>query len=146
MSVHQAALVAEWGPTTLYMNGASLDPDSAAMLEKRGVRVEPARVKSLLGEGTALQAIELEDGRQSPLEALYVAPKSTLSSPIANQLGALIEDGPLGSILKTDAEKRTTVPGLYAAGDIAHMPHSVSFAVADGVMAGTAAHRALVFG
>jgi thioredoxin reductase len=146
MSVHQAALVAEWGPTTLYMNGASLDPDSAAMLERRGVRVEPARVKSLLGEGTALQAIELDDGRQSPLEALYVAPKSTLSSPIAAELGALIEDGPLGPILKTDAEKKTTVPGLYAAGDIAHAPHSVSFAVADGVMAGTSAHRALVFG
>lgn len=146
MSVHQAALVAEWGPTTLYMNGAGLDPDSAAMLEKRGVRVEPARVRSLLGEGTSLQAIELDDGRQSPLEALYVAPKSTLSSPIAVELGALIEDGPLGPILKTDAEKRTTVPGLYAAGDIAHAPHSVSFAVADGVMAGTSAHRALVFG
>lgn len=146
MSVHQAALVAEWGPTTLYLNGASLDPDSAATLENRGVRVEPAKVKALLGDGTSLEAIELDDGRESPLEALYVAPKSTLSSPIAAELGATIEDGPLGPILKTDAEKRTTIPGLYAAGDIAHMPHSVSFAVADGVMAGTAAHRALVFG
>lgn len=146
MSVHQASLVAEWAPTTLYMNGASLDPDSAATLETRGITVEPAKVKSLIGEGTALSAIELDDGRQSPLEALYVAPKSSLSSPIAAELGATIEDGPLGPIIKTDAEKRTTVPRLYAAGDIAHMPHSVSFAVADGVMAGTAAHRALVFG
>lgn len=146
MSVHQASLVAEWGPTTLYMNGSHLDPDSAAALEKRGITVEPARVKALLGDGTALSAIELDDGRESPLEALYVAPKSTLSSPIAAELGALMEEGPLGPILKTDAEKKTTVPGLYAAGDIAHMPHSVSFAVADGVMAGTSAHRALVFG
>ncbi len=146
MSVHQAALVAEWGPTTLYLNGASLDPDSAATLDKRGVTVEPARVKALLGEGTALSAIELDDGRRSPLEALYVAPKSTLSSPIAAELGAAIDEGPLGPIIRTDTDKKTTVPGLYAAGDIAHMPHSVSFAVADGVTAGTAAHRALVFG
>ncbi|WP_026793270.1 NAD(P)/FAD-dependent oxidoreductase [Pleomorphomonas oryzae] len=146
MSVHQASLVAEWGPTTLYLNGADLAPDSAATLAARGVRVEPARIKALIGEGTLLQAIELDDGRESPLDALYVAPKSTLSSPIAADLGALIEDGPLGPILKTNAEKKTTVPGLYAAGDIAHAPHSVSFAVADGVMAGTSAHRTLVFG
>lgn len=146
MSVHQASLVAEWGPTTLYLNGAGLDQESAATLETRGITVEPAKVKSLIGAGSSLSAIELDDGRLSPLEALYVAPKSSLSSTIAAELGTTIEDGPLGPILKTDAEKRTTVPGLYAAGDIAHMPHSVSFAVADGVMAGTAAHRALVFG
>lgn len=39
----------------------------------------------------------------------------------------------------------TTVSGLYAAGDIARARHSVSWAVADGVTAGTSAHRALVF-
>ena len=32
-----------------------------------------------------------------------------------------------------------------AAGDIARPMHSVSFAVADGVLAGTALHRSLVF-
>lgn len=146
MSVHQASIVAEWGPTTLYLNGATLDPDSAATLAARGVAVEPARVKRLIGDGTALSAIKLEDGRQSPLEALYVAPESTLSSPLAAKLGAAIDDGPLGPMIRTDADKQTTVPGLYAAGDIARAPHSVSWAVADGVTAGTSVHRALVFG
>lgn len=146
MSVHQATIVAEWGPTTLFLNGAALDPDSAAALAARGVAVEPAKVKALVGEGTALSAIALEDGRQSPLEALYVAPYSTLSSPLAAELGAAIDDGPLGPIIRTDADKQTTVPGLYAAGDIARAPHSVSWAVADGVTAGTSVHRALVFG
>ena len=48
--------------------------------------------------------------------------------------------------IATDAEGRTSLPGLYAAGDIARAPHSVSWAVADGVTAGTSLHRALVFG
>ncbi|MBS1165315.1 MAG: dependent oxidoreductase [Proteobacteria bacterium] len=39
---------------------------------------------------------------------------------------AAIDDGPLGPIIRTDADKQTTVPGLYAAG--------------------TSVHRALVFG
>lgn len=146
MSVHQACLVSEWGPTTLFLNGAELDPESAEMLAKRGVAIEPGRLKRLVGEGSELSAVELEDGRARPVEALYVAPQSSLASPIAEQLGAAIDDGPMGPLIRTDGDRMTTLPGLYAAGDIARAPHSVSWAVADGVTAGTAAHRALVFG
>jgi len=146
MSVHQASLIAEWGPTTLYLNGAELDKESAKALAGRGVAVEPARIAALEGEGLALSALRLEDGRRSTVEALYIAPQSCLSSPLAEQLGAAIDEGPLGPVIRTDADRMTTIPGLYAAGDIARAPHSVSWAVADGVTAGTSAHRALVFG
>lgn len=146
ISVHQACLVAEWGPTTLFLNGAVLEPESAATLAHHGVAVEPGRVKRLVGAGSALSAVELEDARERPISALYVAPQSSLASPIAAQLGAVIEEGPMGPLITTDADKMTTVPGLYAAGDIARASHNVSWAVADGVTAGTAAHRALVFG
>jgi thioredoxin reductase len=145
-SVHQTCLIAEWGPTTLYLNGAELDADSAEKLAARGVKLEAAKVETLIGEGAALSGIALDDGRQNAIAALYVAPESCLSSPIAGQLGAEIEDGPMGPLIMTDADRMTSVPGLYAAGDIARAPHSVSWAVADGVTAGTSAHRALVFG
>ena len=146
MSVHQACLIREWGPTTLFLNGNEVDPESVEILAKHDVAIEAERVKSLVGEALTLSALELEDGRSVPVEALYVAPQSTLASPIAERLGVAIEAGPLGQMIRTDADKMTTVAGLYAAGDIARMPHSVSWAVADGVTAGTAAHRALVFG
>lgn len=146
MSMHQAAMVAEWGPTTLYLDGAELPPEGAALLADRGVKVETAKLRRLVGEGETLRGIELDDGRQSAVSALYIAPQSHLSSPVAEQLGAEIEDGPLGPLIKTNADKMTTVQGLYAAGDIARAPHSVAWAVADGVTAGTSAHRALVFG
>jgi thioredoxin reductase len=146
MSVHQASLIAEWGPTTLYLNGAELAEDDAATLAARGVSVEPAAVAGLIGEGSGLSAVELQDGRRSAIAALYIAPRSCFTSPLAGQLGVEIDEGPLGSIIRTDGDKMTSVPGLYAAGDIARMPHSVSWAVADGVTAGTSAHRALVFG
>jgi len=146
MSAHQACLVAEWGPTTLFLNGHALDPDNAAKLAERGVKVEPGKLDRLIGERSALSAVELQDGRQAPVEALYVAPQSCLSSPLAGQLGAAVDDGPMGPLIRTDADRMTTVPGLYAAGDIARAPHSVTWAAADGVTAGTSAHRALVFG
>lgn len=146
MSVHHALLIAEWGPTTLYLNGADLDPADAEMLAQRGVAVEPGVAMRLEGDGTSLSSIALEDGRHRQVEALYIAPQSCLSSPLAEQLGVAIEDSPFGPLIGTDENKMTSVPGVYAAGDIARAPHSVSWAVADGVTAGTSAHRALVFG
>ncbi|EZP69570.1 Pyridine nucleotide-disulfide oxidoreductase family protein [Sphingomonas paucimobilis] len=146
MSIHQAQLITEWGPTTLYLNGAELAEDEAAALHTRGVRIEPVPVLGLAGEGTELSAVELADGRSSAVSALYIAPRSCLNSPVAEQLGARIDEGPMGPIIHTDGDKMTSVPGLYAAGDLARALHSVSWAVADGVTAGTSAHRALVFG
>ncbi len=147
MSIHQALLVADWGPVTLYLNGAGpLDDESMARLAARGVRVVPDPIRALHGPNSALESVELADGSRHLLEALYVSPQSRLASPIARSLGCAIEDGPAGELIVTDGDKLTSVPGVHAAGDIARAPHSVSWAVADGVTAGTAAHRALVFG
>lgn len=146
MSVPQALLIAEWGATTLYLNGADLDPLDAETLARRGVAVEPGAVTRLEGDGPTLSSIVFEDDRRRPVEALYIAPQSCLSSPLAEQLRVAIEDSPFGPLIGTDENKMTSVPGVYAAGDIARAPHSVSWAVADGVTAGTSAHRALVFG
>jgi thioredoxin reductase len=146
MSIHQAMLVAEWGPTTLYLNGAS-EPDAAslAQLQKREVAIEPAPVRALHGDGARLSAIELIDGRTLGVDALYLGPRTRLNSEIAQQLGCELDEGPLGSIIRTDGTKMTTVSGVYAAGDITRSAHNVTWASADGVTAGMAVHRSLVF-
>ncbi|HEX7817061.1 NAD(P)/FAD-dependent oxidoreductase [Dyella sp.] len=146
MSVHQAMLVAEWGPVTFYLNGADRpDAETCAELEKRGVIIEPARVRRLHGEGTQLTGIELEEGRIQGLDALYTGSHMQFNSDIAEQLGCELDELSLGSIIRTDESRQTTVPGVYAAGDIVRGAHSVTWACADGVTAGTALHRSLVF-
>ncbi len=146
MSIHQAMLIAEWGPTTLYLNGASASDDaSLARLRKRGVAIEPAPVRALHGEGAQLSAIELIDGRTSGVAALYLGPRTRLNSEIAHQLGCELEEGPFGRIIRTDPQKMTTVPGVYAAGDITRGAHNLTWASADGVTAAMAVHRALIF-
>lgn len=145
MSMHQALLVPEWGPTTLYLNGApEPDAESLAQLRARGVAVEPAPVRALHGAPGELSAIELADGRMSPVDALYVGPRTRLNSGIAEQLGCALDEAPLGPIVRTDAMKATTVPGVWAAGDITRGSHTVTYASADGVAAGLAVHRALI--
>jgi len=146
MAAHQALLVAEWGPTTLYLNGGEApDEETQARLAQRGVMIEPARIAGLRGEGLALSALLLQDGREAAIDALYVAPRSRLNSPIAEQLGCVLDEGPFGAVIRTDEKKQTTVPGVYAAGDIARAPHNASWAAADGVTAGVFLHQSLVF-
>jgi thioredoxin reductase len=144
-SIHQAMLISEWGPTTLYLNGGpEPDAESLAGLRKRRVAIEPALVEALRGDGSRLSSIELADGRVSATDALYVAPRTRLNSEIAQRLGCELDDGQFGPIIRTDAEKLTTVPGVYAAGDITRGAHTVTFAAADGVTAGLAVHRSLI--
>jgi thioredoxin reductase len=145
-AIHQAMLIAEWGPTTLFLNG-SAPPDDAAMAElaKRGVTIEPAPVVALHGDGLQLSEVELDDSRRVGLDALYLGAPTRLNSGIAEQLGCELEEGTFGPVICTDGSRMTSVPGVYAAGDIARASHNITWASADGVMAGMAAHRSLVF-
>lgn len=144
MSAHQAALIPEWGPTTFFLNGGALDPAEAADLMRRGVTIEPAPVARLIGEGTSLFAIGLGDGREQALDALFIGPPYRFNSGVAERLGCAIEAGPLGPTVIVDEMKATNVPGVFAAGDITRMGHTITFACAAGVMAAVAIHRALI--
>ncbi|UYV16693.1 NAD(P)/FAD-dependent oxidoreductase [Porphyrobacter sp. ULC335] len=146
VSAHQALLIADWGPTTLFLNGADM-PDATMQLQlaRRGVAIEPRPIAGLCGEDAALSSLTLADGHEVPIDALYLAPRSRLNSPIAAQLGCVLDDGPFGAIIRTDAAKLTSVPGVYAAGDAARAPHNASWAAADGVTAGISLHQSLVF-
>ena len=144
LSLHQALLLPDWGPTTFFLNGA-FEPDDAqlAQLDRRNVRLEREPIARLTGPGLR---VELRDGRSLPLKGLFTATRTCPSGDLAEQLDCAMEDGPLGPFIKTDDFKETTVPGVYACGDAARAMSSVVLAVADGAMAGVGLHRSLIFG
>lgn len=145
MSIHQALLIPEWGPTTFFLNGADTPEDTELeKLRKQNVVVEPAPVVGLEGDAPALAGVRLVDGQFVEIDALFIAPTTRLNS-LAEQLGCAIDEGPMGPIIRTDEMKMTTVPGVYAAGDAAMMMSNVTLASADGVFAGLSLHRSLVF-
>lgn len=145
LSAHQAVLLPDWGPTTYFTQG-EFEPDAeqAALLDKRGVRVERTPIVELMGTAPALDAVKLADGRRMAVHALFVASKTHMASPLAMQLGCAFDDGPLGPVIRTDEFRQTTVPGVFAAGDAAIPMSNATLASASGVMAGVCVHRALV--
>jgi thioredoxin reductase len=60
-------------------------------------------------------------------------------------MGCALEETPLGIQVRTDAENKTSVAGIFACGDVARTPHSVSLAVGNGAMAGAQIHRSLLW-
>ena len=143
LSMHQALMLPDWGPTTLLLNDA-FEPsaEEIAALDRRGVAIERQPIARISGEAD----VELGDGRVIAFCGLFTASRLSPSSPLAGQLGCAFEDGPMGPFIQTDAFKETTVSGVYACGDAARASGSVTFASGDGAMAGFGAHQSLIFG
>lgn len=145
MSWHQAMMLPEWGATTLFLNdAASFEGEERQALKARGVAIVAGKVARLKGDDAALLLV-LRDGRPFEMAGLFVATRLT-PGPLAAQLGCQLEEGPMGPSVKTDAFKHTTVPGVFACGDVARQAGSVPLAVGDGALAGAATHRTLMFG
>ena len=105
-------------------------------------RVDPGRVTGLRGPGDELGALLLDDGSEIPCEGLLVPVTLHQRSPLAKQLGAEIgEPGPVvAEPVVADGMGRTSVPRLFAAGDVSvQMPN-----VANAVAAGSTAAAAIV--
>ncbi|MBB3342713.1 NAD(P)/FAD-dependent oxidoreductase [Luteimonas sp. RC10] len=142
ISMHHALMLPDWGAVTCFLDGRFVpDESQRAALAARGVRIEPARIAAVSGHADVV----LEDGRQIACDGLFVASRTHIASPLAEQLGCAFEDGPLGAFVRTDAMQATSVPGVFACGDAARAAHSVALAIGDGAMAGAAAHRSLLF-
>jgi thioredoxin reductase len=144
-ALHQAQMLPDWSSrVTLFTNGAiAPSAEERDALERRNVRVAETPVVEVLGTERSVDAVRLADGALVPIDGLFVAAQTTLATPFAERLGCAIEAGPQGPLIATDLFKATTVAGVFAAGDAARQPHSISLAVADGAMAGIGAHRSL---
>ena len=143
LSMHHAMMLPDWGRVTLILNGAfEPDAEQLASLERRGVAIERTPVKAITGHAT----VELRDGRSLEMAGLFVVSRTHSGSPLAEQLGCGMEQGPMGTYVRTDAMKATSVAGVYVCGDAARMAGSVALAAADGALAGVAAHQSLIFG
>ncbi len=119
---------------TLIAPEATLDlaPEMRARLDAAGVRLVdgPAHILRIDGDRlvTASAAGELA------FDSIYPALGSDIRSELARQLGAdMSEDG----CLAVDDHQRTSVPGLYAAGDVVQGLDQISHAMGEGGVAAT---------
>lgn len=140
MSIHQAELLTDWGSVTFLTNSVvDLDMETKRLLEMRKVTIVDGGIDRIYGHAEVCMA----DGRQLTFAGIFTATRCVPASPLAEELGCAMEETPMGVQLQTNEAKETSIPGVFACGDIARVPHSVSLAVGDGAWAGVQLHRSL---
>ncbi len=139
LAQHHALMLPDWGSPTLFLNGAyTPSAEELAAIARRGTQIETVLIAHIDG----VADVVLQDGRTLTMNGLFTQPRTLMSSPIAEQLGCALEDGPMGRFIQVDEGKATSVPNVFACGDAARAAGNVTLAVADGAMAGMGAHRA----
>jgi len=148
MGAMRALMLTMWSDdVTLYTDGpAALEPADAHRLHAAGIPVVEHAVAGLRGPGDDLEAIDLADGTSRPLGGLLLPVTLHQRSPLAAQLGA--EAAPPSPIaadaLVLDAQSMTSVPGLFAAGDLGASMPSVANAIAAGSNAAAGVVHSLI--
>lgn len=141
-----AAVVADWGNVTLFTNMTPEPDDEAlAVLAQRNVKLRPGRVTAIADGPDGMLSVETGPGIPTLVKALFVMPEARVRSTIPADRGLELKETPVGAILDTDNTGQTSLPGLYAAGDIALGAANISLASANGVKTGVFLHHSLIW-
>jgi thioredoxin reductase len=134
-------LLRSWShDVTVFTNGSyAMSAEHRTKLTEAGVLIEDARIVGLIHEGERLLAVRLEGERDVACDALFFRPQQR-HAPIAAKMAlALTLDG----YIKVDENFRTSMPGIYAAGDLVTHYHGALAAASAGSQAAHCINREL---
>ena len=142
-SVEHAHLLRQWtDDVILFAHTAELTSRERESLHARGIAVVDGTVEELVVTDDRLQAVRLADGRTIARRALFIRPALRAHADgIAAALGCeLLEDG----LVRADAGGRTSVPGVWAAGNATNPRAQVITAAGEGSAVAIAINTDLV--
>lgn len=121
--------------------GVDLSTEDKARLEAVGIRHEPAPIARLIGDGGSLAAVELHDGRRVACDALFAHPPQR-QVDLVQSLGLELDEG--GLVRANLQTRETSVPGIFAAGDLATPLQAATMAAALGMQAASVINMEVV--
>jgi thioredoxin reductase len=130
---------------TVFANGHEIPPDIRAGLERRNTPLVDGRITEIARRGDHNAIIKLDSGPDKTVDILFAHPRNKPSASLHESLGLATVDTPLGIVLKVDERRETSMPGIYAAGDLTNpqLP-SVTTASWQGAMAGISAQQSML--
>ncbi len=129
---------------TVFLNGATdLDATQLKALKQVGAIVVEERVVAVASEGKLGLSIQLTGRQAVEIAGLLITTPINPSCDLHLQLGCETVPNMGGTMIKVDEFKKTTVKGVFAAGDAAR-PFNVPSSVADGTIAASVCHHELI--
>jgi thioredoxin reductase (NADPH) len=139
--IKHALFLRSYTPTlTLILSEATLDEAERRKLRREGIDVIEDNPGSIRVIGRARPTITLSDGKELCFDVIYPMLGESPRSALATQLGARCNKE--GKLI-VDRHQRTTVPALYAAGDVVDELNQISVAVGHAALAATDIHNRL---
>ncbi|WP_063053961.1 NAD(P)/FAD-dependent oxidoreductase [Nocardia arthritidis] len=140
-AVHLALLLPQWSDDVVFFpNTMPLSESDRARLDARGVRLIEGEVARFVVDDR-LRGVELADGRAVPRTAMFVTPTFRANDDVLVGFGCAFDaDG----WVVTDATGRTSVPGVWAAGNVGNPAAQVISAAGAGSTAAIAINGDLV--
>lgn len=145
-SHNQVWLFHDWtNRLTVFGNGHDISLDIRADLATRQVPLIDGRITEIEPHGSHSATIRIESGPDVSVDILFAHPRTRPSASLHDALGLATVNTPTGIALKTDERRETSIPGIYAAGDLANpgIP-SVTTAAWQGTMAGIFAQQSML--
>lgn len=145
-SHNQVRLFHDWtNRLTVFGNGHDISLDIRADLATRQVPLIDGRITEIEPHGSHSATIRIESGPDVSVDILFAHPRTRPSASLHDALGLATVNTPTGIALKTDERRETSMPGIYAAGDLANpgIP-SVTTAAWQGTMAGIFAQQSML--
>ncbi|WP_235402663.1 NAD(P)/FAD-dependent oxidoreductase [Enterobacter quasiroggenkampii] len=145
-SHNQVRLFHDWTDRlTVFGNGHDIPPDIQADLAARQVLIVDGRISEIESYGSHSATIKIETGSDVSVDILFAHPRTRPSASLHDALGLATVNTSTGIALKTDDRRETSMPGIYAAGDLANpgIP-SVTTAAWQGTMAGIFAQQSML--
>ncbi|MGV9803161.1 FAD-dependent oxidoreductase [Mycobacterium sp. NPDC003449] len=146
-AVHSALLMRGWTDDLVVLTDGAGELDEAQLkqLDAAGIGVDDRPIARFVAQDRELTAVEFTDGTRLERRAALVASTLHQRSPLAGALGAVSAPGPIAvDALVVDGFGRTSVPGLFAAGDLSGQMPQVAAAIASGSQAGAAVVQSLL--
>jgi thioredoxin reductase (NADPH) len=120
--------------------GLELPEDERALLQEAGVRLVDEPVREIAIDGDRIGVWRMQSGQELRFDTLYTALGLRGRSGLARALGAELDaDG----MLLVDDHQRTSVPGLWAVGDVVKGLGQISVAMGQAAVAATDINNSL---
>ncbi|TIV99953.1 MAG: NAD(P)/FAD-dependent oxidoreductase [Mesorhizobium sp.] len=145
-SQNQVRLFHDWTDRlTVFSDGHDIPPDIRADLERRNTPIVDGRIAEIAHHGDHNATVRLNTGPDVAVDILFAHPRNKPSANLHESLGLATLDTPLGIVLKVDERRETSMPGIYAAGDLTNpLIPSVTTASWQGAMAGIFAQQSML--
>jgi thioredoxin reductase len=142
-AVHHAHLLRQWSDDVVFFSHTHpATDDERAALDRRGVQVVDGLVEQLVVVDDRLSAVRLDDGRDIPRDAVFMRPTLRLSAQ--RLLDSLACEVDAAGFVRVDAEGRTSVAGVWCAGNAANPRAQVITAAGEGSAVAIAINHDLV--